>query len=169
MFLPEEVKRAIFLPSGTIIGTVSATELATMDDPAIQQLLQQSKAWQQQWLLNAKHNGELATELRQEINSIMSQEADRGKELKQTTIRHIPESKLPGHDIKSDTDLGVCDQQQCNSQQAIQYMVQRRTRSWHRNRTEADDSRAERTESALLHIQGHFLCEPESTTRDKRH
>ena len=89
------------MPAGTALGTVSATELATMDDPAIHQLPQQSKAWQQQWLLNAKHNGELAAELRQEINNIMSQEEDRGKELKQTTIRHIPESKLPSHDIRN--------------------------------------------------------------------
>ena len=100
VFLPPEAKEPVFFSAGTCLGTVQPVELTLMNDPIIQSIIKRGTEDRARWMKEAKANGVKANELLQEINSIMSQEAERGNEGKQTTIRHKPEAALPSHDIR---------------------------------------------------------------------
>ena len=108
VYLPPEVKESIFLPAGTVLGTVSAVELARLDDPLVKAIIEEGEQKKVDWQTEADLTRRKAKLLQQEVYSIMSQESERKGESKQTTIRHEPQVSLPSHDIrgaKSGTEL----------------------------------------------------------------
>ena len=100
VYLPPEVKEAVYLPAGTVLGTVSAVGLATMDDPLVKATIEEGDEVKTAWKAEATANGAKAKELQQEIYSIMSEENNRAKGGKQTAIRYKPQTALPPHDIR---------------------------------------------------------------------
>lgn len=100
IYVSEEVEEAVLFPAGTTIGTVSLVSLATMNDPAIIAVLEAAEGEARLVLAAAADMRQRMEAARADVYSIMSEEGSNAQALRQTTVRHKPETALPDHDIR---------------------------------------------------------------------
>ena len=100
VFIPEDVEEAVILPAGTTIGTVTLVSLATMNDPALVAVMEAAHEEAETILKQAADMRQKAESWKVEVYSIMAEEGMNAKAIRQTTVRHKPETALPKHDIR---------------------------------------------------------------------
>ena len=94
------MSEAVILPAGTAIDTVSLVSLATMNDPALVAVMEAAHEEAEAVLKQAEDMRQKAESWKGEVYSIMTNEGMNADAIRQTTVRHRPETALPKHDIR---------------------------------------------------------------------
>ena len=172
--LPAEIQEEVTLPAGSVIGRVSLVNLATMDDKAIQQVLKAGAAESAALKIRLSTQEAERQAMQEYVGSIMAREGDRSMEEKQTTVRHKPQTQLPGHDIRG-TKTGKQLVQIWKRAMRMNPAIADEYQQWIKKgvgskiefgKKKTDVSRGRRTASAVLRIQRHLLRKPKGATSD---
>ena len=108
VYLQASAKQPVVLPQGSVLGEIELVNLASMDDPKLIAVINEAERQVELHTEQMKQVQETVEKLQHEVFSIMQNEADNSEELRQTTVRHKPETELPKYDIrgiKSGTEL----------------------------------------------------------------